>query len=203
MGWIALGRGEAELSGDLGFLQPVETLGKIVGSAAGSVLLGDEESCLSGHVCPGFSYSFKVLGSVIPLTSERERRAVGTGVGPVPLGAGWGGHPPQTCQFPMLRARKSPPHSDAPHGIKDAEQLLPRQKFPGKFRGTYLEKPFPRDKVDPVKNGSSAPMCVFTHIPEVFSARYWFLKPRFFFPFGNKKATKKKGGGFHRFIAAQ
>lgn len=35
MGWIALGRGEAELSGDLGFLQPLETLGKIVGSAAG------------------------------------------------------------------------------------------------------------------------------------------------------------------------
>lgn len=44
MGWIALGRGEGELSGDLGFLQRVETLGKIVGSALGAALLGDEAS---------------------------------------------------------------------------------------------------------------------------------------------------------------
>lgn len=81
MGWIALGRGEGELSGDLGFLQPVETLGKGAGSAPGAVLLGDEELCLSGPVCPGCSFIFKAPGSVIPLTSERERPALGTGVG--------------------------------------------------------------------------------------------------------------------------
>lgn len=148
MGWIALGRGEGELSGDLGFLQRGEALGKRVGSAVGSVLLGDEALCLSGPVCPGFSFIFKALGSVIPLTSERERPAMGTGVGPSTAGSCLGGK--STPNVPIREQEKPTPLRCCLWG-KDAGWLLPGQEFTGKIQAHVpgLEKPLPRDEVDP------------------------------------------------------
>lgn len=53
-------------------------------------------------------------------------------------------HPKCAHSLCSSRVRKSPPRSGAPHGIKDAEQLLPRREFVGKTQRNVPGETIPK-----------------------------------------------------------